>query len=431
MLSMKIPRIEGEGEITLYIDDNGIVNDVEYKIIESPRFFEYIIKGKHYTLIPDLLSRVCGYCGVSYILMSALAFEKAGEFDVSETFEKYREVIHLLERLKSHVIHICVMNLPDVLNISSIIELKRRNPLLFNQIVTLLNLVNNLTKLIMGRIHNTVNIRIGGVYKFPEPSVLLKAERILVNEFKPIFMNIAELILGSDNIPSHNQQLVYCALKSSGYPHHGVDIECNDTEFNIHEFYEKKVTIEQKIGKTSLLYKLDGKGFVVGPLARFNKNYSTLIDETKEMLRRYGWLKKLSNTYQAVIARIAEVYDIIARITYEVPDLISNYPRLEQPISHLEKPLNKDLCYYAVEAPRGILYGRFRVMRNGEITESNIITPTAQNIASMEEIARRELVGLKHDYALKTAMKIAVSFDPCISCSVHKVYIKRSIHSYE
>jgi coenzyme F420-reducing hydrogenase alpha subunit len=83
------------------------------------------------------------------------------------------------------------------------------------------------------------------------------------------------------------------------------------------------------------------------------------------------------------------------------------------------------ICEYAVEAPRGVLYGRFKLGDNGRIQECTLITPTAQNLASMEDTATRALRNKRiNGKAVDIAKYIAVAYDPCISCSVHAIRVE-------
>ncbi|MEM5833638.1 MAG: hypothetical protein QXF04_03805, partial [Candidatus Aenigmatarchaeota archaeon] len=80
-------------------------------------------------------------------------------------------------------------------------------------------------------------------------------------------------------------------------------------------------------------------------------------------------------------------------------------------------------CFYATEAPRGILYQRFTLNEKGHVVGANIVTPTAQNIALAEDLAKREACGLKAEESIGVVQRVVVSFDPCISCSVHQLKI--------
>ncbi|MEM4769738.1 MAG: nickel-dependent hydrogenase large subunit, partial [Desulfurococcaceae archaeon] len=171
-----LTRVEGEGEIVLYVDDRGVTRNVELRIVEAPRFFEHIVKGLHYTMIPDIVSRICGFCGVSYILTAVKAFENCMSITVSEEVETYRELVHLAERIKSHVLHIALLNLPDLLGLKNILELESRNPRILVGIFKVLSLVDRLMKLTGGRFHNVVNIRVGGVFRLPESTTIKRIE---------------------------------------------------------------------------------------------------------------------------------------------------------------------------------------------------------------------------------------------------------------
>jgi coenzyme F420-reducing hydrogenase alpha subunit len=58
---------------------------------------------------------------------------------------------------------------------------------------------------------------------------------------------------------------------------------------------------------------------------------------------------------------------------------------------------------------------------------ANLVTPTAQNLAAMEEIGRSKVLNrtLSEDI-IDTLRRVAVAFDPCIACSVHSIPVKIS-----
>jgi coenzyme F420-reducing hydrogenase alpha subunit len=82
------------------------------------------------------------------------------------------------------------------------------------------------------------------------------------------------------------------------------------------------------------------------------------------------------------------------------------------------------------EAPRGILFHRYRIDEAGIIREAKIVPPTAQNQRTIEEDLR-EFAGMALDLPddqLTWQCEQAVrNYDPCISCSTHflKVEVNR------
>ena len=79
------------------------------------------------------------------------------------------------------------------------------------------------------------------------------------------------------------------------------------------------------------------------------------------------------------------------------------------------------------EAPRGILYHRYKVDSDGFIKEAKIVPPTSQNQKSIESDLR-DFAGLNIDLPddkLQWQCEQAVrNYDPCISCSVHFLRVK-------
>lgn len=75
-----------------------------------------------------------------------------------------------------------------------------------------------------------------------------------------------------------------------------------------------------------------------------------------------------------------------------------------------------------VEAPRGGLYHEFHIDNKGIITYANIITPTVQNLTSIEKSANALLEQFKNKTIpeKKHLLEMLIrAYDPCITCAVH------------
>ena len=84
--------------------------------------------------------------------------------------------------------------------------------------------------------------------------------------------------------------------------------------------------------------------------------------------------------------------------------------------------------YGATEAPRGLLYHRYRLDEKGIIEDAKIIPPTSQNQKTIEEdlfdFVSRHLS--MPDEELKWKCEQAIrNYDPCISCSAHFLKLER------
>ncbi len=74
------------------------------------------------------------------------------------------------------------------------------------------------------------------------------------------------------------------------------------------------------------------------------------------------------------------------------------------------------------EAPRGGLYHEIHLNKDNIITYANIITPTVQNLTSIEKSAKSLLEQTKNrsKKELERLLVMLVrAYDPCITCSVH------------
>jgi coenzyme F420-reducing hydrogenase alpha subunit len=78
--------------------------------------------------------------------------------------------------------------------------------------------------------------------------------------------------------------------------------------------------------------------------------------------------------------------------------------------------------YGCTEAPRGILYHRYRIDEQGTILDAKIVPPTSQNQKSIEQDLRQyvsqylDLPNEKLQWQCEQAIR---NYDPCISCSTH------------
>jgi coenzyme F420-reducing hydrogenase alpha subunit len=74
------------------------------------------------------------------------------------------------------------------------------------------------------------------------------------------------------------------------------------------------------------------------------------------------------------------------------------------------------------EAPRGILYHRYRLDEEGVIQEAKIVPPTSQNQKTIENdlwhLVPRHLELPKDELTWRCEQAVR-NYDPCISCATH------------
>ena len=100
--------------------------------------------------------------------------------------------------------------------------------------------------------------------------------------------------------------------------------------------------------------------------------------------------------------------------------LVAAYEEPNPP--HLEITPHAGEGHGVTEAPRGILYHRYRLNEDGTIADAIIIPPTSQNQKSIEDDLREVVTTNldKSDADLTWLAEQTIrNYDPCISCATH------------
>ena len=78
--------------------------------------------------------------------------------------------------------------------------------------------------------------------------------------------------------------------------------------------------------------------------------------------------------------------------------------------------------YGVSEAPRGLLYHRYRLDADGTILDAKIVPPTSQNQLAIEDDLRDVVARntqLEDDGLRRLCEQTIRNYDPCISCATH------------
>jgi len=415
-----LARVEGEGGVWVRIKD-GKIEYVEVNIFEPPRFFEAFLRGRSYLEAPDLTARICGICPLAYVMAASRAMEKILGIQVSEETDKLRKIAFYGEWIESHVLHFMFLHAPDFLGQHSIFDIAKENPQVVKDAVELRKWGNRAIEIVGGRPVHPVGFRVGGLHRIIKKEELLPLLKNF-NEVEKMARDLLEFVVNLP-IPEIKYDLVLMSLKGDReYPIlKGVVANNLGGEFPEDDL-EENIMVEQKIYSNALHYRLkNGRPYITGPIARFNLNYDLLAPEVKDVLEKAGYKAPLKNTYQSIVARAAETYHAVL----EIKKLIESYSEPPQPYIEAEVRAGKGAAIS--EAPRGMLYHYYEIDENGKIVYANIIPPTAQNYAAMEEdiIKVQDLiVNAPRDKAQRVVEMTIRNYDPCISCSVHAIKLK-------
>jgi sulfhydrogenase subunit alpha len=415
---VKVPgltRVEGEGGLEIITKD-GEVTEARLDIYEPPRFFEAMLRGRQYTEPPDITARICGICPIAYQMSACAAIEDACGVTVSEPVKALRRLIYCGEWIGSHALHIYLLHAPDFLGYESGIHLARDNPDLVKRGFRLKKAGNQLMTVIGGRSVHPVNIRVGGFYRAPAPAEL----RNLVSELEWAREAAAETVrwVGTFEFPDFDHDYEFVSLRHPDeYPitqgrivsASGLDIEPRE--------YDQHFTEFQVPHSTALHSVLDeNRTYLTGPMARYSLNHDRLPPGIAATAHAAGLGADCTNPFRSIIVRAVE----LLYACDEALRLIAGYEPPAPPAAETEPRAGTG--YGCTEAPRGLLYHRYRINADGTIADAKIIPPTSQNQRVIEADLRGFAATRLHlsEHQLTHECEQAVrSYDPCISCATH------------
>ena len=164
------------------------------------------------------------------------------------------------------------------------------------------------------------------------------------------------------------------------------------------------------------------KSYLVGPLARMNLCFDQLAPQAKQAAEKCGVAWPTRNNFQSIAARAVELID-----AYEEAVAIVESYNAEPTESRVPYTPRPGSGCHATEAPRGLLYHRYRIGDDGLIAEAKIVPPTSQNQGQIEDDLRAYVPSVvAYDDAVATQKfeHLIRNYDPCISCATHFLNLK-------
>ncbi|NWJ94906.1 MAG: Ni/Fe hydrogenase subunit alpha [Chloroflexi bacterium] len=410
-----LTRVEGEGALYVKIKDD-LVENVQLKIYEPPRFFEAFLRGRHYEEVPDITARICGICPIAYQVTAVQAMEDAFGLKVDDQIRALRKLIYCGEWIESHVLHVFMLHAPDFLGYADAIEMAKDHPEIVQRSLQMKKVGNQIVTLLGGREIHPINLRVGGFYKVPEKKDFAQ----LAERLKWAREAALESVGWAASLPFPNfeQSYEFVALDYPGeYPlNEGRVVSNKGLNIGVHEYDDH--FIEEQVPYSNALHaRLKERGsYFVGPLARYNLAFERLSPIAKEAARAAGLGATCLNPFQSIIVRAVE----ILHACDEALRLIDEYEVPNQPSLKVEP--RPSIGHSASEAPRGILYHRYELDEQGLILDATIIPPTSQNQSIIEKdlkyFVEQHLNLPKEELTWKCEQAIR-NYDPCISCATH------------
>ncbi len=415
-----LTRVEGEASLLIKTQGSRI-EDLQLKIFEAPRFFEALLQGRSYREAPDITARICGICPVAYQMTTAHAIESAFALTLPEHIRQLRRLLYCGEWISSHCLHIFMLHAPDFLGFPDAMTMARIHKDKVEMGLRMKKLGNRIMTLLGGREIHPINVKVGGFYALPPRSEFLS----LVQELKWARDASYEALrwVSSFAFPERNGDYELVALQHpKDYPfnegrivsNRGLDIAAADYEDHFEEVQVPHSTALHAIHK--------GFGsYLTGPLARIQLNYAQLHESVRQAMNAVNFEKPCLNPYRSIIARTLEVMQALE----ESLAIIEKHEDGLDPCVTVQP--REGVGYAATEAPRGLLYHRYRLNAAGDILEAKIVPPTSQNQRQIEQDLQAFLNAQMPEADADVASfceKAIRNYDPCISCATHFLNVR-------
>jgi coenzyme F420-reducing hydrogenase alpha subunit/Ni,Fe-hydrogenase III small subunit len=397
-----VAKIEGHGRLKI----NFKKKQAEFEVEESERLVEGLLLGKNFAQAPFINARICGICPIAHNLCSWKAIENALGITPTPEVIALREMLSASQIVKSHLLHLFFLVLPDFAGLKSSIELSQKYPAEFHLMLNIKRMSEKALQLIGGSTTFPVNTGLGGFQKPPalKPLLALRDEVAeVVDEAEDLIKLFASFAVPAIESPI---KLITTKPAPKSYPLYQAESMV-------------KITESLTPGSTAKVGRIHGRVIKVGALARLTKYHSYLNPKAKKIFSSFPL--ELTNPYHNNLAQAVETLHFLEEISRLVEVLMKKDLSKAKTVSWVPKSGKFFQGEACLEAPRGVLIHQVKLDKEGKIMDYNIIPPTQINLASLRAEAQLVLNKRKgsHEAIEKEIEMLIRAFDPCITCAVH------------
>ena len=411
-----ITRVEGHGNIKVNVK-NGTLETCQLEIVEAPRFFEAMLRGRPYTEAHLITSRICGICSVGHVLTSLAASEDALGVTISRQERLLRELLNVGEYYESHVLHIYFLAVPDFVGAKSVLPLVNTHKDIVVQALKLKKLGHEIGDMISGRLIHPVATGVKAMGIVPDDETLYSIIERLEDAKEELQKTIP--VLQGLELPQYSRETEYVSLYREGeYAMLEGNIYSSDSgEMDYHDYLQ--LTNEHLLDhSTAKRTKHQRESYMVGALSRFNNSQQWLSQDAKAAAQELGLSAPCHNSYLITVAQYVELVHLADIGIAAARELLTMERTVED--RHIDVKAGRGVG--AVEVPRGILFHDYTYDDDGMMQQANCIIPTGQNLNNIEQdfaaLVPTILDRSQEEITLMLEMMVR-AYDPCISCSAH------------
>ncbi len=452
-----VTRLEGHGKITIFLNDQGNVENAYFQVPEL-RGFERFCEGRRAEDLPIITTRICGVCPVAHHMAGAKALDAAFNVEPTETAKKLRELMYCGYYIYDHTLHFYFLGGPDFVvgpdappakrNILGVIEKVGLDTA--KEVIKHRAYGQKITGILGGRPTHPVSACIpGGISKALSEEEREEIEKMVrscvefakfsLKIFDDVVLKNADYVklITSDpyNLPTYYMGTVDKNDKVNFYDGKVRVVGPDGREFVKFAPSEYLDVIEEHVEpwtyvKMPYLKKVGWKGFAVGPdsgiyrvgpLGRLNAadGMATPLAQA-EYERMYSTLggKPVHATLAFHWARLIELLYASERAL----ELITDEGITRKDIKN--KPGKPGEGVGIVEAARGTLIHHYKLDEKALAKKVNLIVATTHNapgiFMSIKNAAKGVIQNGNVDQGILNKVEMAFrAYDPCWACATH------------
>jgi F420-non-reducing hydrogenase large subunit len=451
-----ITRLEGHGNVSIFLNDAGEVENAYLKIPEL-RGFEKFCIGRRAELMPLLTTRICGVCPVAHHFAAVKALDMAFNVEPTSAAKKLRELMYTGYYIYDHILHFYYLGGPDFIvgpdappekrNILGVIE--KAGMAVATEVIKHRAYGQKITEILGGKATHPVCGLPGGISKALSEENRQEIEKMAKSsvEFAKFTLKIFhDIVLGNstyvDMIKSdaYTMKTYYMGMvdknnKVNFYDGKILVVNPSGVEFlkfegkdylthigeHVEEWTYSKFPYLKKIGWKGLSYGTDSGVYRVGPLGRLNASdgmATPLAQAEYEVMFKTLGGKPVHGTLAFHWARLIELLYAAERAVEFVkdPEITSTNIR--------NKPGAPSEGVGVVEAARGTLFHHYTLDKDAIVKDVNMIVATTNNYPAICMSIRDAAKGLIHngkcDQGILNKVEMAFrAYDPCFGCATH------------
>jgi F420-non-reducing hydrogenase large subunit len=451
-----ITRLEGHGKITIFLNEQGNVENAYLQIPEL-RGFERFCVGRKAEDMPQLTSRICGVCPVAHHMAGTKTLDAAFNVEPPSAARKLRELMYCGYIIEDHTLHFFYLGGPDFIvgpnappekrNILGIVE--KVGLEIGKDVIKHRAYGQKITEIIGGKAIHPVCGLPGGISKplseddrkeiekmatscveFIKRSLKLFHDIVLRNEgyvemiksdaytLKTYYMGLVD---GDNRVNFYDGKVRVVDPNGDEFLKFEPKDYLNHIAEHVEEWTYVKMPYLKKIGWKGFTDGSDSGVYRVGPLGRLNvaDGMATPLaqEEYNSMYKTLGG-KPVHSTLAFHWARLIEILYASERAVELCKDLEITSTKVRN------LPDKPGEGVGIVEAARGTLIHHYTLDENALVKNVNLIVASTNSYPAICMSIRDAAKGLIHggnvDQGLLNKVEMAFrAYDPCFACASH------------